>query len=108
MLKYDHESGNNYDLFTTKTCGDAVFHPQIVDHLLLEISWFTEFLLDCGATITATCISTRYRRSPLVQGAQEIPCVVNPKLIGTKKNNEIIAKVSGNSLGLNSLYRTVI
>ena len=52
----------------------------------------TKFLLDCEATITATLSSTHYRRSPLVQGGLEIPCVVNAKLIGTKKNKEILAK----------------
>ena len=62
-------------------------------HLPLEISWFTKFLLDCGATITATLSSTHYGRLPLVQGGLEILCVVNAKLIGTKKNKEILAKI---------------
>ena len=61
-------------------------------HLPLEISRFTKFLLDRGATITATLSSTYYRRSAPVQGGLEIPCVVNAKLIGTKKNKEILAK----------------
>ena len=69
-----------------KTCRDAEFRPQIVGHLSLEISWFAKFLLDCGDTITATLRSTHCRRSPLVQRGLEIPCVVNAKLIGTKKN----------------------
>ena len=91
-LQCDHESGNDYDLFAIKTCRDAEFHPQIVGHLPLEISQFTKFLLDRGATITAILSSTHYRISPLVQGVLEIPCVVNAKLIGTKKNKEILAK----------------
>ena len=61
-------------------------------HLPLEISRFTKFLLDCGGTITATLSSINYQRLPLVQGGLEIPCVVNAKLIGTKKNKEILAK----------------
>ena len=61
-------------------------------HLPLEISWFTKFLLDCGATITASFSSTHYRRSPLAQGGLEVPCVVNAKLIGTKKNKKILTK----------------
>ena len=61
-------------------------------HLPLEISRCTKFLLDRGATITATFSSRHYRRSPLVQGGLEIPCVVNAKLIGTRKNKEILAK----------------
>ena len=75
-----------------KICRDAEFHPQIVGHLPLEISRFTKCLLDRGATITATLSSTYYQRSPPVQGVLEIPCLVNAKLIGTKKNKEILAK----------------
>ena len=74
-LQYDHESDNDYDLFVTKTCRDAEFHPQIVGHLPLEISRLTKFLLNLAATITATLSSTHYRRSPLVQEGLEIPCV---------------------------------
>ena len=79
-------------IFAKKTCRDAEFHPQIVGCLPLEISRFTKFLLDRGVTITATLSTTHYRRSSLVQGGLEIPCVVNAKLIGTKKNKEILAK----------------
>ena len=91
-LQCDHESDNGYNLFAIKTCRDTQFHPQIVGHLLLETSQFTKFLLDRAATITATPSSTHYRRSPLVQGGLEIPCVVNAKLIGKNKNKEILAK----------------
>ena len=93
-LHCDHVSDNNYDLFAIKTCRDAELHPQIVGHLPLEIYRFTKFLLDRGAIITATLSSMHYRRSPLVQGGLEIPCVVNAKLIliGAKKNKEILAK----------------
>ena len=55
-------------------------------HVPLEISCFTKFLLDRGATLTATFSSTHYQRSTQVQGALEIPCVVNAKLISTIKN----------------------
>ena len=46
MLKCDHELGNDYNLFVTKTYLDAEFHPQIVAQLLLGISRFKKFLLD--------------------------------------------------------------
>ena len=39
-LQCDHEADNDYDLFATKTFRDAEFHPQIMGHLPLEISWF--------------------------------------------------------------------
>ena len=92
MLKYDYESENDCDLFAIKTCRDAEFNPQILGHLPLEISRFTKFLLDRWATITATLSSTHYRRFPLVQEGLKIPCIVNAKLIATKKNKEILAK----------------
>ena len=91
-LQCDHESDNNYDLFGIKTCPDAGFHPQIVGHLPREISWFIKFLLDLETTVTATLSSMHYWRLPLVQGGLQIPCVVNAKLIDTKKNKEILAK----------------
>ena len=61
-------------------------------HLPLEIYWFTKFLLDRGATITATVSTTHYQRLPLVQGGLEIPCFVNAKLISKKKKKEMLAK----------------
>ena len=89
---------NDYDLFTTKITRDAELHPQIVGHLPLEISRFTNFLLDHGATITTTLSSTHHRRLPLVQGGLEIPC--------KESIWKVACKVSGN--GSNTLYRTVI
>ena len=91
-LQCGHESDNDYDLLAIKTCRDAEFHLQIVGHLPLEISRFTKFLLDRGATITAPVSSTHYRGLPLAQEGWEIPCVVNAKLVGTKKNKEILGK----------------
>ena len=91
-LQCDHESDNDYDLFAIKTYRDAEFHSQLVGHLPLEFLRFTKFLLDHGATINATLSSTHHGRSPLVQGGLDIPCVVNGKLIGTKKNKEILVK----------------
>ena len=102
---FDHETDNDYDLFAIKIFQEAEFHPGIVGHLPLEMSWFKNFLLDRGATITAAVSSAHYQRLLLVQGGLKIPYVVNAKLIGThKKRNP--CKVSGN--GSNSLNRTVI
>ena len=42
----------------------------------MKISRVTKFLPDRGANISAKLTSTHYRRSPLVQGGIEIPCVV--------------------------------
>ena len=86
MLQCYHKSDNDYDLFATKTSRNAEFLQQIVGHVPLEISCFTKFLLDRGATLTATFSSTHYQRLTQVQGGLEIPCVVNAKLISTIKN----------------------
>ena len=50
-----------------------------MSHLPLEISQSTKFLQDRGATI-------------MMQGDLEILCAVKAKLIGTKKNKEILAQ----------------
>ena len=55
----------------------------------------TKFLL--GTTVTTTHSSTHYRRSSLVQEGVQIPCVVNAKLIGTKKKRNL-SKVTVNSI----------
>ena len=91
MLQCYHKSDNDYDLFATKTSRNAEFHQQIVGYVPLEISCFTKFLLDRGATLTATFSSTHYRRSTLVQGGLEIPCVANAKVISTIKK-KVLAK----------------
>ena len=48
----------------------------------MEILRATKFLLDRGAQITATLMSTLYNASPLVQGGLEIPCLVGDTLYG--------------------------
>ena len=87
-----HEYGNIYDMFAIKTCRVDVGAETIVGHLPIEVSRLTKFLLDRGATVTATLTSKSYRRSPLVQGGLEIPCLVQAKMIGTQINKIILSK----------------
>ena len=49
----------------------------------MEISRVTKFLLDRGANVSAKLTSTYHRRSPLVRGGIEIPCVVTVSMPGT-------------------------
>ena len=69
-------------------CYNVIINQTMITIYLppLEISCFTKFLLDRGATLTATFSSTHYRRSTPVQGGLEIPCVANAKVISTIKN----------------------
>ena len=82
---------NPYDFFAIKACS-ARKNGSIVGHLPMEISRATKFLLDRGATVTATLTSTYYRISPLVQGGLEVPCKVEIRMPSTVKNNAIVKK----------------
>ena len=79
MLQCYHESNNDYDSFSKK----KRVKKQI------SRNFTTKFLL--GTTVTATRSSTHYKRYSLVQEGVQIICVVNAKLIGTKKK-KILAK----------------
>ena len=94
VLSCSHEVDDNmYDLFAIKTCiKDESGKEQIVGHLPLELSRVTKYLLDRGAVVTVTLSSTHYRRSVLVQGGLEIPCIVKAKMIATEKNKLILAR----------------
>ena len=96
ILACYHEYGNIYDMFAIKTCRtnseDGTETESVVGHLPIEVSRLTKFLLDRGATVTATLTSTSYRRSPLVQGGLEIPCLVQARMIGTQINKIVLSK----------------
>ena len=68
------------------------FANDIVGHLPMEISQVTKFLLDRGANVSAKLMSTHYRRSPLVQGGIEIPCVVTVSMPGTVINQLLMER----------------
>ena len=65
---------------------------EILGHLPMEISRVTKFLLDRGANVSAKLTSTHYRRSPLVQGGIEIPCVVTVSMPGTVINQLLMER----------------
>ena len=93
VLICSNEVGNIHNIFAIKTCKeDENGKEQNVGHLSIETSRFTKFLIDCGASVTATLSETYYCRSVLVQGGLEIPCIVKAKMIGMVKNKEILAR----------------
>ena len=85
-----HEEGNTFDRFAIKVCEKD--KNEIVGHLPMEISRVTKFLLDRGANVSAKLTSTHYRRSPLVQGGIEIPCVVTVSMPGTVMNQLLMER----------------
>ena len=58
----------------------------------MEISRVTKFLLDKGANVSAKLTSTHYRRSSLVQGGIEIPCLVTVSMPGTVINQLLMER----------------
>ena len=89
-----NQPDNICDMLAIKTCQNDSNgeRGKIVGHLPIEVSRLTKFLLDRGAAVSATLISTRYRSSPLVQGDLEIQCVVEARMIGTRTNKTILSK----------------
>ena len=85
-----HEEGNTFDRFAIKVCEKD--KNEIVGHLPMEISRFTKFLLDRGTNVSAKLTSTYYRRSPLVQGGIDIPCVVAMPMPGTVINQLLMER----------------
>ena len=81
------EPGNDYDVFSIKTCKPD---KTTVGHLPREISRPTKFLLDRGAEIVAEIESSHYRRYPLIQGGLAIRCKVSATLPGTIKNHMLL------------------
>ena len=78
------------DRFAIKVCE---FRKEIpVGHLPKEISRVMKYLLDRGATATATLRGEHYRRSPLVQEVLEIPCKVSVTMPGTASNVLVLEK----------------
>ena len=92
VLSCSHEWNNICDMFAIKTClTDENGKEQIVGHLSLELSQFTNYLLDRETVVTAKLTSTHYRRSVLAQRGLEIPCRVKAEMIATEKNKHILA-----------------
>ena len=88
-LKCIYEENNPYDRFAIKTVAK---NGSTVGHLPKEISRITKFFLDCGASMEAVLTSRYYRRSPLVQGGMEIPCLISFKMPATLKNTQLAEK----------------
>ena len=84
-----YEDGNPYDRFAIKT---VTSNGATVGHLPKEISRVTKFFLDRGAFMQVELTSKHYRRSPLVQGGMEIPCLVTVKTPATLKNTQLAEK----------------
>ena len=84
-----HELNNAFDRFAIKTVSQS---GSTVGHLPMELSRVTKFYLDRGASVYAQLSSTYYRRSPLVQGGLEIPCIVVASMPATVRGKILTEK----------------
>ena len=89
-LNFFHKEENTFDRFAIKVCEKN--KNEIVDHLPMEISRVTKFLLDRGANVSAKLTSTHYRRSPLVQGGIEIPSIITVSMPGIVINQLLMER----------------
>ena len=63
----------------------------MVGHLSMEISRITKFVLQRGARVQAMVNGRHYRRSSLIQGGLEVPCLVTVTMPGGIMNHLLIA-----------------
>ena len=89
-LGFQNRADSKLDRFAIKVCEKD--KNEIVGHLPMKISRVTKFLLDRGANVSTKLTSTHYRRSPLVQGVIEIPCIVTVSMPGTLINQLLIER----------------
>ena len=72
LLECSHEENNLYDIFSMKVCKSGT--DEIADHLAMQISRITKFIMAGGVSVTLEIIGKYHRRSHLVQGGLEGPC----------------------------------
>ena len=60
---------------------------SIVGHIPKEISRYTLYIVEHGASVDAFVLATHHRLSPLTQGGLEIPIKLVVKLTGNEVNS---------------------
>ena len=60
--------------------------------LPMEVSRITKFILQRGARVQATVTGKHYRRSPLIQGGLEVPCLAIFAMPRSIMNHLLIAQ----------------
>ena len=75
-----HKENNAFDRFAIMLC-EIGKGETAVGHLPMEILRVTKFFIDRRGSIIAILTSDHYRRSPLIQGAIEIPCKLTAKIL---------------------------
>ena len=90
ILECIHDENNAYDAFSIKVC-KSNNAQSAVGHLPMEISRITKFILQRGAIVKAMVTGKCYRRSPLIQGGLQVPCLLTVAKPGSIMNHLLIA-----------------
>ena len=91
ILECLHEENNPYDVFSIKVC-KSNNAQSVVRHRPVEISRITKFILQRCARVQATVTGKHYRRSRLIQGGLDVPCLVTVTMSGSIMNHLLIAQ----------------
>ena len=95
ILPSIHERSNPYDRYAIaarKSLPGTLAVESTVGHLPREISRFTRFIMLHGAIVVVKILDTRHRRSPLVQGGQEIPIQVIVRMEYSAHNKDALLR----------------
>ena len=87
-INITHERGNMYDpnAMAGKTMLPGTLEASIVGHIPKEISRYTRYIVEDGASVDAFVLATHHRPSPLIQGGLEIQIKLVVKLTDNKVN----------------------
>ena len=93
-INITHERGNMYD--PNAMAGNIMLPgtlvASIVGHIPKEISRYTRYIVEHGASVDAFVLATHHRPSPLIQGGLEIPIKLVVKLTDNEVNSAKLQK----------------
>ena len=93
-INITHERGN---IFDPNTMAGKIMLPgtlvaSTVGHIPKEISRYTRYIVEHGASVDAFVLATHHRPSPLIQGGLEIPIKLVVKLTDNEVNSGKLQK----------------
>ena len=93
-INVTHERGNMYDpnAIAGKIMLPGILVASIVGHIPKEISRYTQYIVEHGASVDAFVLATHYRPLLLIQGGLEIPIKLVVKLTDNKVNSANLQK----------------
>ena len=93
-INITHERGNMYDpnAMAGKIMLPGILVASIAGHIPKEISRYTRYIVEHGASVDAFVLPTHHRLSPLIQEGLEIPIKLVVKLTDNGVNSAKLQK----------------